>query len=283
MELSKRMQAVAAMTDAGAVAADVGCDHGYVAIWLVRQGVCPKVYAMDVRPGPLQRARDHIAGEKLEAQICTVLSDGLTGLPVGEDGVPLADTMIAAGMGGPLIRDILLKSREKAERMRTLILQPQSEPEAVRTVLPRLGYAVVAEDMVLEEGKYYPLMKAVNTRFPELHRLAERAGAEREAFLSHWGTGETAVFSREEWEQLFLAYGERLIRARHPVLNAFLRHKIEKNRELMERLGEAAADPEAQSGVLLRRKQRLEALAEQTERMERLAGWMENDSQGLPA
>ena len=64
MELSKRLHMVASMVEKGSIPADVGCDHGYVAVYLIREGVCPRVFAMDVNVGPLERAREHVEGRK---------------------------------------------------------------------------------------------------------------------------------------------------------------------------------------------------------------------------
>ena len=83
MELSKRMRAVAGMVPHGYVAADIGCDHGFVSICLVREKICPRVIAADVRPGPLSRAKEHIAQSGLTGAIETVLSDGLEHVPTG--------------------------------------------------------------------------------------------------------------------------------------------------------------------------------------------------------
>ena len=72
------MQAVSALVPKGHVAADIGCDHGFVSIDLVQRGICPHVYAADVRKGPLDRAKEHIAACGLKDKITAVLSDGLT-------------------------------------------------------------------------------------------------------------------------------------------------------------------------------------------------------------
>ena len=60
--LSQRLQALADMVSDGNSVADVGCDHGFLSIYLVQNGISPHVLAMDVRQGPLQRAREHIGG-----------------------------------------------------------------------------------------------------------------------------------------------------------------------------------------------------------------------------
>ena len=162
MELSKRLAAVAALVDAGSRPADIGTDHAYIPIWLVEEGICQKAFAMDVGKGPLERAREHITGHGLGNYIETRLSDGLGALAPGE-----ADCMIAAGMGGNLIIKILEEGCSVLEAMNTCILQPQSELAKVRKYLCEHGYCSVAENMVKEDGKYYPMMRAVKTEQDE--------------------------------------------------------------------------------------------------------------------
>ncbi|MDE6738134.1 MAG: class I SAM-dependent methyltransferase, partial [Lachnospiraceae bacterium] len=152
--LSKRLQAVAAMVTAGNSVCDVGCDHGFVPIWLVEQGISPRVLAMDVRSGPLSAAGEHIAEHGLESRIEIRLSDGLHNYNVGE-----ADTLICAGMGGGLMMRILSEDQDKTASFRELILQPQSEIERFRTGLREMGYQIADEQMIEEDGKFYPMMR----------------------------------------------------------------------------------------------------------------------------
>ena len=128
--LSNRMQALTDMVTPGTVITDVGCDHGFVSVYLVQKGISPRVIAMDVRSGPLEHAREHIREYGLEDRIETRLSDGLHSLKTGE-----AAGMICAGMGGPLMEKILTEGREQAKEFRELILQPQSEIPHFRTFL----------------------------------------------------------------------------------------------------------------------------------------------------
>ena len=106
MELSKRLYAVAGLVTEGASVADIGTDHGYVPIYLVKNKIASKVIAMDINKGPLERARMHIIGHGLKGQIETRLSDGLKMVNPGE-----VDAMIAAGMGGALVIKILEDSK----------------------------------------------------------------------------------------------------------------------------------------------------------------------------
>lgn len=153
MELSARLEAVAKMVTKGNRVCDVGCDHGYISIYLVKNGISPYVYAMDVNKGPLERAWEHIVMYGLEDKIETILSDGLLTLGDRE-----SDALVCAGMGGRLVIKILTEGMAKVQNMKELILQPQSEIHLVRAYLREQGFYIDKEDMVFEDGKYYPMM-----------------------------------------------------------------------------------------------------------------------------
>ena len=166
MQLSQRLSSVASMVTAGNCLADVGTDHGYVPIYLYERKIIPHAIAMDVNKGPLERAALHIAESGMKEAIETRLSDGLTALKPGE-----ADSVVIAGMGGPLIIRILSAHPEVTESLKELILQPQSEISEVRIWLYEQGYEIVEEHMVFEDGKYYPMFKAVKN--PEAEKLTD--------------------------------------------------------------------------------------------------------------
>ena len=138
---------------------DVGTDHGYVPICLCETKRIPSAIAMDINEGPLLRAKSHIEEAGLTGYIQTRLSDGLAALKAGE-----GDTVLIAGMGGILMEKILHEGRETLSSVRELILQPQSDIAGVRQWLDRNEWQIVCEDIVMEEGKYYPMMKAVQGR-----------------------------------------------------------------------------------------------------------------------
>ena len=136
VSLSNRLQTVADMVT-GRRVADIGCDHGFVSIYLVQAKKADHVLAADVRPGPLSRAQQHIKEVQLTPYIETRLSDGLAGV-TPEDRV---DTVILAGMGGRLMRRIL----GELDRLpvQELVLQPQSEWEELRAFLYEQAYLIV--------------------------------------------------------------------------------------------------------------------------------------------
>lgn len=230
--LSARMLAVAGLVPAGYIAADIGCDHGYVPLYLVSHGICPHVYAADVRMGPLERAREHIALAGVEDRITPVLSDGLMRVPVGNGG---AQAMIAAGMGGRLIVRILSDRPDKAAALKWLILEPQSEVWLVRGWLMEHGFAITAEDMVFEDGKFYPVIQAahVEEEGEAIRPLVWRAAKRQERLLEEM---EAQGFTSAEKKDALTRFGPQLLWNRPPVFSAFLEHTIEKNAALTEQL-----------------------------------------------
>lgn len=157
MEISKRLQTIAGMVTKGNTACDVGTDHGYLAIYLVEQGISKNVIAMDVAKGPLSKAKENIALYHYEDKIETRLSDGLEKLGKGE-----ASTVIMAGMGGILITGLLEKGKEILKSVDELILSPHTDVELVRRYLLENEYSIQDETMLREDGKYYIIMRAVH-------------------------------------------------------------------------------------------------------------------------
>lgn len=157
--LSKRMRMNAELVPQGAEVADIGCDHGYVSIFLARERNCPKVIAMDVNPGPLEMAQTHIRQAGLEERIQCRLSDGMTALQPGE-----VDTLLIAGMGGLLVCRILEQSPEVREGVTTLVIQAQSDLAEVRRAIWQFGFCIKEETFCQDAGKYYVAIRAVRGR-----------------------------------------------------------------------------------------------------------------------
>lgn len=207
MQLSKRLSAVADLIPDGTVLADVGTDHAYIPIALVEEGKIPRALAMDINQGPLARAEENIRSHGLEEKIETRLSDGLEKMKQGE-----ADTVLIAGMGGLLTVRILSSKREVLGDT-TLVLQPQSDLPSVRGWLAEEGYVITAEDLVLEDGKYYPMMRA--QKYGEMSEAKDRNKKNADDFSFKYGAGQ------EKAEQE-LRYGPLLLEKKHPLLAGYL-------------------------------------------------------------
>ncbi len=189
---------------AGKVVADVGTDHGFVPIFLVQEGITPRAIASDVREGPLLRARQHVETAGLSDRIELRLGSGLSVLSPGE-----AEVLLIAGMGGRLITEILEEGLEVALSAKALILSPHRDAMLVRTFLAEHGFEIVREDLVEEEGKFYPIMTAVPAKKP-------------------------VVLTETE-----LQYGPVLMRERPETFLRFLEAEIEKKQETIARLKNA--------------------------------------------
>ncbi|MBO4702141.1 MAG: SAM-dependent methyltransferase [Lachnospiraceae bacterium] len=159
--LSKRLLKVASQVEPAAFLADIGCDHGFLAISLVKSGKIKKAFCSDINEGPLKRASEHIKEFCLEDKISTCLSDGLLSIKDKYDDYPF-DTAVICGMGGLMGVKIIHEADEFFRRMNVFYIQIQSDIELVRIYLKRSGYQILFEDMVLEDGKYYTVMKVKN-------------------------------------------------------------------------------------------------------------------------
>ena len=169
IQLSKRLSAIGEMVTEGNRLVDVGCDHGYLPVYLVMNHRIPGAIAADVGKGPLERAREHICRYHMQNYIETRLCDGLSGISVGE-----GDTLVIAGMGGPLMEKILSDNPEVRDSFQELILQPQSDIPHFRHFLMSNGYRITEEKMILEDGKFYPMMKAI--RDQKAQRILDPSG-----------------------------------------------------------------------------------------------------------
>lgn len=217
MELSRRLQTLADMVTPGSRVADIGCDHGFVSIYLYERHIAPKVYAMDVRKGPLCRAREHIAAHGLTDYIETRLSDGLDALKDGE-----ADSLICAGMGGRLMARILLDGFFKVMKMRELILQPQSEIAFFRRFLREHHLVIAEERLVKEDGKFYPMMRVL-------------PGGDEACYPRFDGSG---LLTMEEADRVSDSYGALLLWQKHPLMQEYLTLLLNRNKGILSSLPE---------------------------------------------
>lgn len=203
--VSKRMEEVISLVSKGKRVADIGTDHGYVAIALVERKIAPFVVAMDVRKGPLSRAKENIEKYGFTKEIDIRLSDGLEQLKIGE-----IDTFLIAGMGGELITNILQKGVEIVNSVNEFIVQPQSEIYKVRKKIHELGFQIEKEKMLVEDDKYYTMMKAVR--------------------------GQESY--ENEWDYL---YGKYLLQEKNPILLEWLQKEYRLCESLYKKLESVAS------------------------------------------
>ena len=154
MELSKRLKRIVEHVDKCESVADIGTDHGYIPIYLVKEGICEKAIASDINKGPIEKAKVNVAFEGVSNKVKCLLGSGLNPLKVGE-----VNGVILAGMGGNLTRDILLADMDKVKKYDFIILQPAQNPEVLREFLYKNDYEIIDEDLIKDEGRFYELFK----------------------------------------------------------------------------------------------------------------------------
>ena len=151
MRLSKRIYALAENVIDGDSIADIGTDHGYVPMLLIKQGRSPHVIMSDISEGSLAKARETFAACKLEDRVSESdfrVGDGLQTIDAGE-----VDELIIAGLGGHTIKNILADDEAKTKSFRRLILQPRKHSGTLRYYLFTHGWDIESENLA-EEGKF---------------------------------------------------------------------------------------------------------------------------------
>lgn len=96
--MHKRIEEIVKLFPKVKTVADIGCDHAYSSILLIRSGKAEHVYACDIGEKALESARRNILKEGLEEKISCHLGDGLSAFS-GQD----CEALLLSGMGGPLM------------------------------------------------------------------------------------------------------------------------------------------------------------------------------------
>ena len=155
LPLSDRLLLCAGFVAPGDRVADIGCDHGYLAIHLLKNGIARSVIAADINEGPLQSARRNAEKFGVGQQVEFCLSDGVTKIPRD------FDVMVCAGMGGDTMISILEAAPWLKSGQYRLILQCQSKVHYLRRYLSENGWHI-NEETVLRDGRFlYTVMEVV--------------------------------------------------------------------------------------------------------------------------
>ena len=199
MQLSTRLAALADFVPRGSKVIDVGTDHAYIPIYLMKLGGCISCLATDINKGPLEKAELNIRKHML-SNIRLKQTNGLEGLDNEE-----ADVIMISGMGGFLIVDILQRALPLVKRMKRLILQPQQDIDQVRKCLHEIGFKIEDETFVKDEDKYYTVIMAT--------------------------PGEECYMLEQDY-----AYGQCLIKKKDPIFKEWVAYKLDKQEGIYEQI-----------------------------------------------
>ena len=146
--LTNRLMAMAEQIEKGESVADIGTDHGYLPMYLVKEEISPKVILADVSKGSLNKARNNIKEYMPGVKFDLRLGNGLKVIKKEE-----VDDIVIAGMGGVLITEILGKDLSKTKKFKKLILQPRTAQGRLRHWLVKKGFRIEVEQLV-REGRF---------------------------------------------------------------------------------------------------------------------------------
>lgn len=155
MALNSRLLKIAEMVRKGDRVADIGTDHAYLPVYLIKNGVSKEVFACDVADGPLENARRNIEKTKTSG-VMLRKGDGLSAVKPHE-----ADTFVLAGMGGDLIVRLLDNACWVRDERYEFLLQPMTSVEDLRRYLCDAGFEIKCEQAVRSQGRVYTVIKAV--------------------------------------------------------------------------------------------------------------------------
>lgn len=218
--LSIRLERVAGQVPQGARLADIGSDHGYLPVALLRRGVIVAAVAGEVALTPFRAAERTVRETGLDLQIVVRMADGLAAIEPQD-----AITAISlCGMGGETIRDILDAGKARLSGRERLILQPNGGEQPLRQWLMDNGYRILCEEVLRENRFDYEIIVAERAE-PVLYTAEQlyfgplQMQARSPAFLSKW---------------------QRVLRQKHKTLGSFARARRsvpeEKAREVARQI-----------------------------------------------
>lgn len=204
MDLSERLKAIADFVKKNSIVGDIGTDHGYIPIYLIEEGISKRVIASDISRGSLEKAVENVEHAGLKDKIFCRLGNGLDTIKPYE-----IDTVIIAGMGGILIKEILDSRKDVRDSINNFILQANIATDELRRYLIENGFEIVDEVLVKDSDKYYEIIQARKGVNPEYD---------------------------------FYKIGDKLIENRDPLLREFIEHKLKLNQAIIEDLLESPVD-----------------------------------------
>lgn len=207
MELSLRLRTICNMIDSCKTIADIGTDHGYIPIYLIKNKICEFAIACDINKGPLEKAKENIKLENLEDNISLRLGSGFNVITPGE-----ANVAIIAGMGGHLIKDLIESGMEVFKSLDYLILQPVQNPDVLRKYIYDNGFEIIKEELCIDEKIFYEIIKIRYVNANENIRKVEN--------------------------DIFYEVSYDLIKQKHPLVNNFIQYKINRYSNILKYIQE---------------------------------------------
>lgn len=156
MNIGARLETLGHMVPTGSSLADIGTDHAYLPVWLIKNNIITRAVAADIAAGPCQAARETVAAYGMRNVVEVRQGNGLMAVAPGE-----VDTVAIAGMGASTMIEILEQSPEVTATVKTLVLQPMIGAANLRRWAYDHGFMITAEALAEEAGRLYEMMALV--------------------------------------------------------------------------------------------------------------------------
>lgn len=178
--LSARLNAVAELVPVCDTLADIGTDHGFLPLYLLKTDKVRRAVCADINPGPLESARRNFSDTGLGSRVSFRLGNGTSVLSPGE-----ADVAVIAGMGGDTVAELLSADGSLTP---VFVLQPMSKTENLRQWLSENGFGIGAWSLVSDGGRLYEVLRVSRSDPPPAHpfvRFGSPPGVDRELYLRY--------------------------------------------------------------------------------------------------
>ncbi len=152
MNINNRLKKIGDLVETNSFCLDVGCDHAFLDIYLVKQNRNIQTIASDIAEGPLEQAKKNIKKYHLEDKIETCLGSGLN---TYKEGI---DTIIISGMGGRNIIGICKENSQILKKIKTMIISPNNYQEDVKRYLCKNGFYIEKEEFVKDSRFIYQII-----------------------------------------------------------------------------------------------------------------------------
>ena len=153
MKINDRLKKIGDLVDANSFCLDIGCDHAFLDIYLVKKNKNIKAIASDIAEGPLNQARENIKREGLEDKIEVRLGNGL------DTYTDEVNTIIISGMGGRNMIGIFKNNMKVLKNIDTIILSPNNYQIDVKKFLVKNGFYIDDEELVKDKKFIYQIIK----------------------------------------------------------------------------------------------------------------------------
>lgn len=154
ININDRLTATLSFVEKCTCIADIGSDHGYSSIYMIKNGIAQNVIATDISVPSLAKTEKLVLDHGLTNRISCRVGDGLKVIKPGE-----ADAVLIAGMGAELISEIISSSADVARLLKFMVLQPMNSAEPLRRHLSEHGYDIIEEGITFDNGKFYQILK----------------------------------------------------------------------------------------------------------------------------